>query len=52
MVGKGENYSTEFKKKLADLSADLLKDGKWKEVEFKEMNYNAKGKLGILLYNI
>lgn len=43
---KGANYAPEFRKKLADLSAELLKDGKWQQAQFKEINYKAKGKPG------
>lgn len=40
-ITKGEQYKEEFKKKLADLTAELIQSGKWAEAEFKEINLHA-----------
>lgn len=43
-ISKGEQYKTERKKKVAELTSDMIEKGTWKEVDFKPINFNAKGK--------
>ncbi|KAJ7957668.1 Phenylalanine--tRNA ligase alpha subunit like [Quillaja saponaria] len=42
-VKKGPNYAPRRKKVVTDLTRDNLQSGEWKELEFKEYNYTAKG---------
>ncbi|KAK4258648.1 hypothetical protein QN277_005075 [Acacia crassicarpa] len=42
-VKKGPNYAPRRKKVVTDLTRDNLQSGEWKELEFKEYNYSAKG---------
>ncbi|XP_045819725.1 phenylalanine--tRNA ligase alpha subunit, cytoplasmic isoform X2 [Trifolium pratense] len=42
-VKKGPNYAPKRKKVVTDLTRDNLQSGEWKELEFKEYNYSAKG---------
>ncbi|KAI4295525.1 hypothetical protein L6164_035565 [Bauhinia variegata] len=42
-VKKGPNYAPKRKKVVTDLTRDNLQSGEWKESEFKEYNYSAKG---------
>ncbi|KAL6347837.1 hypothetical protein AAG906_037566 [Vitis piasezkii] len=44
-VRKGPNYAPKRKKVATDLTRENLQryDGDWKELEFKEYNFNAKG---------
>ncbi|GAU11740.1 hypothetical protein TSUD_74910 [Trifolium subterraneum] len=42
-VKKGPNYAPKRKKVVTDLTRENLQSGEWKEVEFKEYNYSAKG---------
>jgi phenylalanyl-tRNA synthetase alpha chain len=34
----------ERKKKVADLTPEMLRTGSWKDISFKEYNYKALGK--------
>jgi phenylalanyl-tRNA synthetase alpha chain len=40
---KGPDYAPQRKKVAADLTREMLQSGDWKNVEFKEYNFNAKG---------
>ncbi|KAK9988068.1 hypothetical protein SO802_028307 [Lithocarpus litseifolius] len=40
---KGPDYAPQRKKFAADLTREMLQSGDWKNVEFKEYNFNAKG---------
>ncbi|XVE66970.1 hypothetical protein DITRI_Ditri08aG0122400 [Diplodiscus trichospermus] len=40
---KGPNYAPKRKKVATDLTRENLQRGDWKELEFKEYNFNAKG---------
>ncbi|KAF7840946.1 phenylalanine--tRNA ligase alpha subunit, cytoplasmic [Senna tora] len=42
-VKKGPNYAPRRKKVVTDLTRDNFQSGEWKELEFKEYNYTAKG---------
>ncbi|KAA8536104.1 hypothetical protein F0562_028582 [Nyssa sinensis] len=42
-IRKGTNYAPERKKAATDLTRDHLQRGDWKELEFKEYNFSAKG---------
>ncbi|GAB4837910.1 hypothetical protein Ancab_027436 [Ancistrocladus abbreviatus] len=42
-VKKGPNYAPKRKKAATDLTRENLQRGDWKELEFKEYNFNAKG---------
>ncbi|GLT86228.1 hypothetical protein SLE2022_043820 [Rubroshorea leprosula] len=42
-VRKGPNYAPKRKKVATDLIRENLQRGDWKELEFKEYNFNAKG---------
>ncbi|XP_044508981.1 phenylalanine--tRNA ligase alpha subunit, cytoplasmic-like isoform X1 [Mangifera indica] len=42
-VTKGPNYAPQRKKIATDLTRENLQRGDWKELEFKEYNFNAKG---------
>ncbi|XAR63393.1 Phenylalanine--tRNA ligase [Bertholletia excelsa] len=42
-VRKGPSYAPKRKKFATDLTRDNLQRGDWKEVEFKEYNFSAKG---------
>ncbi|XP_022763255.1 phenylalanine--tRNA ligase alpha subunit, cytoplasmic-like isoform X2 [Durio zibethinus] len=42
-VSKGPNYAPKRKKVATDLTRENLQRGDWKELEFKEYNFNAKG---------
>ncbi|XP_031278586.1 phenylalanine--tRNA ligase alpha subunit, cytoplasmic isoform X2 [Pistacia vera] len=42
-VTKGPNYAPQRKKVATDLTRENLQRGDWKELEFKEYNFNAKG---------
>lgn len=42
-VRKGPNYAPKRKKVATDLTRENLQRGDWKELEFKEYNFNAKG---------
>ncbi|KAI9123589.1 hypothetical protein K1719_004889 [Acacia pycnantha] len=42
-VKKGPDYAPRRKKVVTDLTRDNLQSGEWKELEFKEYNYSAKG---------
>ncbi|KAL3516743.1 hypothetical protein ACH5RR_023645 [Cinchona calisaya] len=42
-VRKGPNYAAERKKVATDLTRENLQRGDWKELEFKEYNFSAKG---------
>ncbi|XP_059647677.1 phenylalanine--tRNA ligase alpha subunit, cytoplasmic-like [Cornus florida] len=42
-IRKGANYAPERKKVATDLTRDYLQRGDWKELEFKEYNFSAKG---------
>ncbi|KAL4360743.1 hypothetical protein GQ457_04G002130 [Hibiscus cannabinus] len=42
-VRKGPNYAPKRKKVATDLTRENLQKGDWKELEFKEYNFNAKG---------
>ncbi|XP_027354191.1 phenylalanine--tRNA ligase alpha subunit, cytoplasmic isoform X3 [Abrus precatorius] len=42
-VKKGPNYAPKRKKVVTDLTRDNFQSGEWKELEFKEYNYSAKG---------
>ncbi|XP_043281076.1 phenylalanine--tRNA ligase alpha subunit isoform X2 [Venturia canescens] len=43
IVRKGPNFSTKIEKQEADLTADLLVSGAWKEKKFKPYNFDALG---------
>ena len=43
-VKKGPNFTTERKKKEADLTAEMILKGTWENLEFKKYNFNALGK--------
>lgn len=43
LLTKGSNFTTTIQKPEADLTADMLQDGSWKEKSFKEYNFEAKG---------
>lgn len=40
---KGQNFVTKIEKPEADLTADLLVNGAWKEKNFKHYNFDAMG---------
>ncbi|XP_028068871.1 phenylalanine--tRNA ligase alpha subunit, cytoplasmic-like [Camellia sinensis] len=42
-VRKGPNYAPKRKKFATDLTRDNLQRGDWKDMEFKEYNFSAKG---------
>ncbi|CAL5378525.1 unnamed protein product [Camellia sinensis] len=42
-VRKGPNYAPKWKKFATDLTRDNLQRGDWKDMEFKEYNFSAKG---------
>ncbi|KAJ2711779.1 Phenylalanyl-tRNA synthetase, beta subunit, cytoplasmic [Coemansia spiralis] len=42
-VRKGPAFSTELKKQAADLTAEMLQSGAWKEAEFKKFNFDSLG---------
>ncbi|KAL9275755.1 Phenylalanine--tRNA ligase alpha subunit, cytoplasmic-like protein [Drosera capensis] len=42
-VRKGPKYAPKRKKAATDLTREHLQRGDWKELEFKEYNFNAKG---------
>ncbi|KAF3435702.1 hypothetical protein FNV43_RR22794 [Rhamnella rubrinervis] len=42
-VKKGPNYAPRRKKVATDLTRENLQSGDWKELEFKEYNFRAKG---------
>ncbi|XP_057494705.1 LOW QUALITY PROTEIN: phenylalanine--tRNA ligase alpha subunit, cytoplasmic-like [Actinidia eriantha] len=42
-VRKGPNYAPKRKKYATDLTRDNLQRGDWKDLEFKEYNFSAKG---------
>jgi len=42
-VKKGHSYAPQRKKFVADLTREMLQSGEWKNLEFKEYNFNAKG---------
>ncbi|KAJ8767177.1 hypothetical protein K2173_013574 [Erythroxylum novogranatense] len=42
-VKKGPNYAPERKKAATDLTRENLQRGDWKDLEFKEYNFSAKG---------
>ncbi|XP_015599229.1 phenylalanine--tRNA ligase alpha subunit isoform X2 [Cephus cinctus] len=42
-IRKGSNFSTKIVKQEADLTADLLVNGAWKEKKFKPYNFDALG---------
>lgn len=42
-VSKGANYAAEKKKLEVNLTADMLRTGTWKNLEFKKTNINALG---------
>ncbi|OIW08713.1 hypothetical protein TanjilG_03389 [Lupinus angustifolius] len=42
-VKKGPNYAPKRKQVVTDLTRDNFQSGEWKELEFKEYNYTAKG---------
>ncbi|CAI8618730.1 unnamed protein product [Vicia faba] len=42
-VKKGPNFAPKRKKVVTDLTRDNFQSGEWKEIEFKEYNYSAKG---------
>jgi phenylalanyl-tRNA synthetase alpha chain len=42
-VKKGPNYAPRRKKVATDLTRENLQSGDWKELEFKEYNFSAKG---------
>ncbi|XWS67915.1 hypothetical protein CRYUN_Cryun04dG0045900 [Craigia yunnanensis] len=42
-VRKGPNYAPKRKKVATDLTRENLQRGDWKELEFKEYNFNAEG---------
>ncbi|PON84032.1 hypothetical protein TorRG33x02_201520 [Trema orientale] len=42
-VKKGPNYAPKRKKVATDSTRENLQMGEWKELEFKEYNFNAKG---------
>uniref|UniRef100_A0A2P2M1K8 Uncharacterized protein MANES_17G101200 n=1 Tax=Rhizophora mucronata TaxID=61149 RepID=A0A2P2M1K8_RHIMU len=42
-VRKGPNYAPKRKKAVTDLTRENLQRGDWKDLEFKEYNFSAKG---------
>lgn len=42
-VDKGPKYATEVKSYETDLTAEMLASGAWKDAEFKQYNFAAKG---------
>jgi len=42
-VSKGVKFSLTVKKPEADLTAEMLSNGAWKDVEFKDYNFNSLG---------
>ncbi|GMH13436.1 hypothetical protein Nepgr_015277 [Nepenthes gracilis] len=42
-VRKGPNYAPKRKKAATDLTREHLQRGDWKDLDFKEYNFNAKG---------
>lgn len=42
-VEKGPQFSLERKKFVSDITPEMLKSGAWKNEEFKEINFSAKG---------
>ena len=43
VVRKGENFTLSPEKAETDITAQMIKDGSWKNKTFKEYNYNAMG---------
>lgn len=43
-IQKGAAFQPEFSKRQADLTAEMIKDGSWQKVSFKEINLTANGK--------
>lgn len=43
IVRKGPNFSTKIEKQEADLTADLLTSGSWRDKKFKPYNFDALG---------
>ncbi|GAB2295451.1 hypothetical protein Dimus_029618 [Dionaea muscipula] len=43
LIRKGPKYAPQRKKAATDLTREHLQRGDWKELEFKEYNFNAKG---------
>lgn len=43
-ISKGENFATERKKPESDLTSEMLLSGEWKNLKFKDYNFQAKGK--------
>jgi phenylalanyl-tRNA synthetase alpha chain len=42
-VGKGPKFALERKKQATDLTSDMIKNGTWKDEDFKEYNFEALG---------
>lgn len=46
-VTKGENFALERTKLEAELTADMLRSGEWKDIKFKNYNFDAEGSAGM-----
>lgn len=43
MISKGPQFSVERKKLATDITVEMLSNGSWKDLQFKDYNLNAKG---------
>lgn len=43
IITKGSEFTTTLKKLETDLTSDMLLNGSWKDLKFKEYNFEAKG---------
>lgn len=43
IISKGAEFSTTLKKLETDLTSDMLLNGSWKDLKFKDYNFEAKG---------
>ena len=46
-VTKGANFALERTKLEAELTADMLRSGDWKDIKFKNYNFDAEGSAGM-----
>lgn len=43
-ISKGSDFAMEVKKKVADLTSEMIQNGSWETVQFKDYNFKANGK--------
>eukprot|EP01089_Gocevia_fonbrunei_P017096 TRINITY_DN5458_c0_g1_i2.p1 TRINITY_DN5458_c0_g1~~TRINITY_DN5458_c0_g1_i2.p1 ORF type:complete len:506 (-),score=113.41 TRINITY_DN5458_c0_g1_i2:35-1552(-) len=43
VITKGPKYVRKLVKKALDITAEMIQNGSWKNLEFKELNYNSLG---------